>query len=146
MEPKNEKEFSFANLYDRILTHMGRNSIPHAVLDLHNRVSNLEEKTSPKKKEIELTRSQKILLLKETGILDKMLEIGLSANGQAKMVALLLGTDESDLRKIIRQATQELSLRTQTNLLPLRDALNKIGLKEYSNKIDAELDGLGAKN
>jgi hypothetical protein len=125
---------------------MGRNSIPHAVLDLHNRVSNLEEKTSPKKKEIELTRSQKILLLKETGILDKMLEIGLSANGQAKMVALLLGTDESDLRKIIRQATQELSLRTQTNLLPLRDALNKIGLKEYSNKIDAELDGLGAKN
>lgn len=141
----NKKGFDMTNPFDRIGSVFEGNSVPEAIQDLNNRVTNIEEKLNPKKKESELTRSQKVLLLKEAGILDKMIEIGLSANGQAKLVALLLGTDDSDIRKIIRQATQERTLRTPTNLIPLKGAFDKIGHKELANKIDTELDLLGAK-
>ena len=114
------------------------------MIDIEDRLSNIEEKKYQKMKPLELNRSQKILVLKELGILDKILEEGLTVNMQAKLVSMLINNTEKNVKNAIQSARDdEKSIRTATNLKAIHKTFLLLGLKEKALKIENEIDKKG---
>jgi hypothetical protein len=113
---------------------------------LEERVKKLEEKVFKKLKRTSATKSQKVLLYKELGLLDIIDELDLSQNKKALLISVLIEGDpdniEEDLRTVRRPNSD---LKTAFNYRFLREFYDDLGLNKQAsnaqkvlNKIEEE--------
>lgn len=114
--------------------------------ELETRVRKLEEKVFKKLKRTSATKSQKVLLYKELGLLDKIDELNLSQNKKALLMSVLIEGDpdniEEDLRTVRRSDSD---LKSTYNYRFLREFYDDLGLNKHAsnaqkilNKIEEE--------
>ena len=117
------------------------------IAQLDERVKTIEEKIFKKKKDIELTRAQKLLILRDTGILEFIHGLDLKIMKKPTFISLLLSEDEENIYKDLTYHlnTENSALTTERNYKQLKEFYTLIGLNNLAEKSDIMLDEISKK-
>lgn len=104
------------------------------------RIEVIEEKVFKKTKRIASTKAQRVLLLKELGLLEKVDELNLSQNHKALLLSVLLDADPENVEKDLAQIHKKDSrLQTEQNFQFLVTLFEKVGLGKHEKQAEKML-------
>ncbi len=115
--------------------------------DLSGKVFLMQIEKHLKKNGANLTLSQKILLLQELGILDKVNELPVLQKSKNKLLAALLSAHEKNVEQDINELSkgQKSALYTKANLKKLIRLYKDLGFPEKADQAEKELMRIEAK-
>src|SRR5215469_15226238 len=118
---------------------MQRQSASPSFLNLSNaynldeRVKKLEEHVFKKVKRLTGTKSQKLLLFKDLGLLDKINELNLSQKKKAMLLSVLIDEDKDNIEDDLSQIfLKDSKLQNESNYKFLVKLYEDLGLEKFA--------------
>jgi hypothetical protein len=117
--------------------------LPYQMLLLTERVKVLEENAPKKKKRKDTTRAQQMLLLKHSGLLDKILDYEITKKSKALFLSVLLNADPDNIEDDLSTIRQDISgLTTKSNYDFVIDTFEKASLENFKMESEKILKNL----
>jgi hypothetical protein len=111
------------------------------LIDIDDRISDLEEKVFKNPKKAELTRAQKDLLLIELGVIDFLHEKGYSQKSISKIISVLINADLYNIEKDLgKRFEKNSSLKSRNNYQTIKDFCKELKINEVDDLLDTILE------
>ncbi len=114
--------------------------------DIHERLTELEDRVFKTARKQTTTRSQQILILKDLGIMNIINELNISVKKKAYLLSVLLNASadniKDDLSNMYKPTYKHNNIENNEFLLKV---YKEAGLKELAEKTDIQLDKLRSK-
>lgn len=107
----------------------------HLIGELERRVSEIENKVFPPSDKITATLSQKILMLEQLGLWNKILSLKLTNTAKSKVLSILLERTQSTIESELSNISP---LKTTKNYTELAKMFEKMGLEDEAKKAENE--------
>ncbi|MDN3654369.1 hypothetical protein QWZ08_01950 [Ferruginibacter paludis] len=138
-EWKNKPASKYANTFGK---YTNRDLQIHLV-DIDERLQDIEHKINPTAKKILSTRSQQMLLLLHLGVLEKLNTFNISNKKKAKFLAVLLNASDDNIEKDLSVIALPASkLATFANYKFVNEAFRLAGITELADKTENILDAI----
>lgn len=114
--------------------------------DIHERLSELENRVFKTARKEITTRSQQILMLIDLGLMDKINELNLSLKKKAYLLSVLLNANSDNVKDTLTNMYKTTNInQTIKNREYLLKVYKEAGLKELADNTDNQLDMLRSK-
>lgn len=114
--------------------------------DIHERLTELEDRVLKTARKQTTTRSQQILMLKDLGLMEKINDLNISVKKKAYLLSILLNASadniKDDLSNMYKPTYKHNNIENNEFLLKV---YKEAGLKEQVEKTDTQLDKLRSK-
>ena len=134
-QPEEKKEKKY------YLGFSGKANLQRTIDDIDMRLNEIEAKVLRTSRKTTTNRAKQILLLHKLGLLQKIIELGLSSRKNAKLLSILLNASEDNIKGDLTNIYQKNSyFKTSENYSFLLDTFKELGLKDHAKEADIELD------
>jgi len=108
--------------------------------NLETRLSELEQYTYRTRRKEVTTQNQQLLILEDLGVLPIFQKLKISKRNQAELLAILLNTSATNVRKAIEGInTKDSPVKSAENYKFLYDRYKEIGLTERLDEIESHI-------
>jgi hypothetical protein len=114
---------------------------PHSLFSLNERITELEHVVLKGKKRTDTTRAQQMLLLHHIGVLQPILDLGLTQTKTVNLLSVLLNSSPDNLKKDLATLNQKDSeIKNASNYRMLVKTFQDLGMKKLERECQIELD------
>jgi hypothetical protein len=113
----------------------------YRLVEHEERIKRLEEKVFKKKKRPDTSRGQQILLMKQLGCLDPILQMEITQEKKALLLSIILNADYDNIYDDLVHLNEPINTLTlERNYEFLISTYKEIGLKKLEEEADKKLD------